>query len=78
MTNPNTAKWIVDYFQPTGKMLEPCRGEGAFYTAMQEYNDDVDWCEISEGKDFFDYNGIFCLKFKFLFLLFPNYFRKNL
>ena len=34
---------------------------------MQEYNhalkglsvevEDVDWCEISEGKDFFDYNG---------------------
>ena len=57
MTPYHTAKWIVEHFEPQGKMLEPCRGEGAFYTAMQEYNDDVDWCEISEGKDFFDYNG---------------------
>ena len=67
MTPYHTAKWIVEHFEPQGKMLEPCRGDGAFYKAMQEYNhalkglsvevEDVDWCEISEGKDFFDYNG---------------------
>ncbi|OUX44535.1 MAG: hypothetical protein CBE21_00715 [Proteobacteria bacterium TMED261] len=56
MTNPNTAKWIVDYFQPTGKMLEPCRGDGAFYNELQNHGD-TDWCELTEGKDFLDYNG---------------------
>ena len=66
MTPFPTAKYIVDYFKPTGKMLEPCKGHGAFYRAMQEYNfatkgmsveeDDVDWCEISEGRDFFEYD----------------------
>jgi len=54
MTNPNTAKWIVDYFAPSGKLLEPCKGNGAFYNSLQNYGD-TDWCEISEGKDFFDY-----------------------
>ena len=38
MTPYHTAKWIVEHFEPQGKMLEPCRGDGAFYKAMQEYN----------------------------------------
>ena len=38
MTPFPTAKYIVDYFKPTGKMLEPCKGHGAFLRAMQEYN----------------------------------------
>tara|TARA_B100000287_G_scaffold302834_1_gene285984 strand:- start:674 stop:1228 length:555 start_codon:yes stop_codon:yes gene_type:complete len=66
MTPPETAHWIVNYFEPSGKLLEPCRGEGAFYNALVDYNheckglsveaDDVDWCEISEGKDFMNYD----------------------
>ena len=56
---PYHTKKIVEHFEPQ----EPL--DGAFYKAMQEYNhalkglsvEDVDWCEISEGKDFFDYNG---------------------
>tara|TARA_B100002019_G_C21209046_1_gene568344 strand:- start:757 stop:1269 length:513 start_codon:yes stop_codon:yes gene_type:complete len=54
MTPDQTAAWIVNYFKPEGKLLEPCRGEGAFYKAMKGM--DVDWCEISEGKDFMDYD----------------------
>ena len=53
MTNPDTAKWIINYFNPTGKILEPCRGSGSFYENMPE---DKDWCEITEGKDFFEYD----------------------
>jgi len=43
---------IVEYFKPTGKMLEPCKGEGSFL----KYMPNADWCEIQEGVDFFDYN----------------------
>lgn len=41
---------IISYFKPSGLILEPCRGGGAFSDYM-----DCDWCEIDEGKDFFDY-----------------------
>jgi hypothetical protein len=30
MTNPKTAKTIIEYFKPSGKILEPCKGTGAF------------------------------------------------
>ena len=53
MTKPETAKFIIDYFKPTGKILEPCRGTGSFY---DQFEGDKDWCEISEGKDFLKYN----------------------
>ena len=45
---------IYNHFAPTGKMLEPCRGSGAFYNLMPS---DADWCEIDEGVDFMDYTG---------------------
>ena len=54
MTNPDTAKWIVDYFNPQGLALDPCKGNGAFYDA---FNCNKDWCEITMGKDFFDYTN---------------------
>ena len=53
MTKPETAKFIIDYFKPTGKILEPCRGRGSFY---DQFEGDKDWCEIKKGKDFLDYN----------------------
>jgi hypothetical protein len=43
------AKEIVEHFKPTGRILDPCRGGGAFWKAMPG----ADWCEISEGRDFF-------------------------
>ena len=42
---------IVDYFNPTGKLLEPFRGSGNFYMCMNR----CDWCEINDGRDFFEY-----------------------
>lgn len=50
------AKKIVGHFLPFGeKCLEPCKGQGAFLDAFKHYNINADWCEIDEGKDFFEY-----------------------
>lgn len=54
MTPEPLAKYIINYYNPTGKILDPCRGTGAFYDNYPGV--DNDWCELSEGKDFFEYN----------------------
>lgn len=66
MTPPDLAHQIVKHFSPRFNtthynFLEPCRGTGSFYNAMQQiiprkaHKDcEFDWCELSEGKDFFD------------------------
>ena len=46
------AEMIVHHLQPTGRMLEPCAGRGAFVKALSEFGD-VEWCEIDLGRDFF-------------------------
>ena len=55
MTPVETAVDVINHFGPIGTILDPCRGTGAFYdnfsTSCQK-----DWCELSEGKDFFNYN----------------------
>lgn len=52
MTPPELARAIVDYFQPTGVLLDPCRGRGAFYNSLIRYSNDVHWCEVTDGVDF--------------------------
>lgn len=47
------AKQICEMFPIEGKVLEPCKGEGAF---MRYLPSDSDWCEITEGRNFYDYN----------------------
>jgi len=47
------AKDMVEYFQPTGKILEPCMGDGAFLKHLPE---GTPWCEIDKGRDFFAWN----------------------
>lgn len=42
------ARRLVEHFQPQGRILEPCRGEGAFFDLLPG----ADWCEINEGRDF--------------------------
>lgn len=39
-------------------ILEPCKGRGVqgFYKHLTEAGHDVDWCEIDEGVDFFEYS----------------------
>lgn len=51
-TSPALAKGIIDFFQPNGMCLDPCRGGGAFYKHLPKPKD---WCELQEGRDFFDY-----------------------
>lgn len=43
---------ILNHFKPTGKQLDPCRGDGAFYDQMIG---EKDWCEIEMGRDFLHY-----------------------
>lgn len=52
-TPDDLAQQVVAHFRPTGSMLEPCRGAGAFVRAMPG----CAWCEIDQGKDFFDAVG---------------------
>ena len=52
-TPPQLAKDIVEYFRPSGRVLEPCAGpfgRQVFVDAMSSL--DPDWCEIDEGADF--------------------------
>ncbi len=51
-TPPWLAKVIIDHFNPVGRILEPCKGSGAFTDILQ-----CDWCEIDEGLDFFTAEG---------------------
>lgn len=49
------AKKVVNHFNPSGKILEPCFGKGAFYNSYP--NDcEKEWCEIEMGVDFMNYN----------------------
>lgn len=51
MTPRPLAKVIIDHFHPEGAILDPCRGDGAFY---DQYPAGCvrDWCEVREGRDF--------------------------
>lgn len=43
---------MVDHFQPTGLVLDPCRGLGAFHDLLPPGSP---WCEITDGVDFFQH-----------------------
>jgi len=51
-----TPSWVVDdminFFKPTGLVLDPCRGQGQFSDKIS----DCLWCEISEGRNFYDFD----------------------
>jgi hypothetical protein len=50
------AATILQHFTPKGRVLDPCRGQGhAFYKAMVAMSLDASWCEITEGRDFYDW-----------------------
>lgn len=50
---PNSvAQNIIRFLNPKGLSLDPCKGDGAFYNHLAN----ADYCEIREGKDFFEYN----------------------
>lgn len=60
MTRPDIAKSIIERidkkYTVSGTVLDPCRGEGAFF---DNYPSDwqKDYCEIDNGKDFFQYTS---------------------
>jgi hypothetical protein len=53
-TKFETAKFIVDYFNPIGTICEPCSGEDVFYNLFQ--NEIKYKCEIQFGTDFFNFD----------------------
>ena len=56
MTPRPLARKIVEHFSPSGSILEPCKGDGAFTDALMGYGG-VFSCEITEGLDFFDFDS---------------------
>jgi len=52
MTPKYLAKALIKYFKPKGKILEPCKGTGNFLEYLPK---DALWCEIKEGKNFFNF-----------------------
>lgn len=52
------AQLVVEHFKPSGHVLDPARGGGAFYDAFKDRPGvTADWCEIREGRDFFERGG---------------------
>jgi hypothetical protein len=49
LTPDDVARDVVAYFRPAGRVLDPCKGDGAFLKHMPG----ADWCEIREGRDFY-------------------------
>ena len=59
VTTPrHIAKQMIDFYNsslpPGTTILDPCRGDGAFYDQYYDWCM-KDWCEITEGRDFFDW-----------------------
>lgn len=59
---PKELCWdLIKHFKPYGIVLEPCEGKGHFTKSLITYMDvfdkinEVKTCEISKGKDFFDF-----------------------
>lgn len=52
-----TPEWvsehIINYLNPNGICLDPCKGDGAFLNYMPEGSL---YCEIQEGLNFFEFN----------------------
>jgi len=57
-TNEKMAKYLIKRcnFKENDIVLEPCMGNGAFYDHLPFYVN-KDWCELSKGRDFFNYNS---------------------
>ena len=51
LTPRDVAEDVVKRFEPYGRILDPCKGDGAF----TEFMPTAQWCEIREGRDFFEW-----------------------
>lgn len=56
MTPPELAAAVIGHFadRMAGRVLDPARGQGAFHDGFPTHLD-RHWCEIGEGRDFFDW-----------------------
>jgi hypothetical protein len=56
--NVQTPSWLgkllTEHFPLSGSILEPCKGKGGIYDHLPSGSD---WCEIEEGRDYFDIEG---------------------
>lgn len=52
LTPDHIAVDMIRHFKPTGRVLDPCRGNGAFSDKIPGCL----WCEIEQGVDFFTWN----------------------
>jgi hypothetical protein len=43
------ARLLVEHFQPSGRVLEPCRAGGRIFKYLGA---SAEWCEIKDGRDF--------------------------
>ena len=50
-TPSNLALDIISHYNPRGRILDPCRGDGAFSNQIP----DCLWCEIEQGRNFLDW-----------------------
>ena len=57
MTPPELAAAVIGHFadRMAGRVLDPARGQGAFHDGFPTHLD-RHWCEIGEGRDFFDWH----------------------
>lgn len=56
MTPPELAAAVIGHFSArmTGKLLDPAKGQGAFWDQFPSHLD-RQWCEITEGQDFLNW-----------------------
>lgn len=45
---------ILELLNPAGTILDPCKGDGSFYNNF--YTETKYYCEIDEGKNFFEWD----------------------
>jgi len=50
----DVAKKHISLITHKGLWFDPFRGLGAYYN---NFDNEKDWCEITDGKDFFEYKG---------------------
>jgi hypothetical protein len=50
-THARVARAIVERYRPSGRVLDPCAGDGAFRDLIPGCL----WCEIAVGRDFFSW-----------------------
>ena len=52
-TPDEVARDVVNFFNPSGSILEPAAGDGAFL----RYLPTAAWCELTQGRDFFAWSN---------------------